>query len=372
MNAPGSCKHKAKTAVLLSGGVDSLVAAYLLKQQGHDVVGIHFVTGRETPNPEQASAPSSGDNPAANAAAARTAAALADQLEIPIEIMDCSKEFQSHVVDYFTRTYAVGKTPNPCLVCNPTIKFGTAFAFARSLGAEKLATGHYARTRFDQQGFCHLLRGKDRTKDQSYFLARLSQDKLSRAVFPLGDMNKQETVKLARQSNLEPISPQESQDVCFIHDNRYSDFLLRQPGFNARPGPIKDPAGNIIGQHPGLPYFTIGQRRGINCPAREAYFVIDIDPETNCLTVGFKQDTLAEECKVDNINWICGAPDTPVDVKTKIRYRHEAAASLLVPIGENQAQVNFQSPQSAITPGQGAVFYNQEEVLGGGFITEAR
>ena len=254
MKTVDSCKIKAKIAILLSGGVDSLVAAHLLKQQGHDVVGIHFVTGYEKPNPEQDLAPSSGADPHANAAASRTVTALADQLDIPIEIMNCRQEFKSQVVDYFIRTYAAGKTPNPCLVCNPAIKFGTALAFAQSLGAEKLATGHYARTRIDQQGFCRLLRGKDRAKDQSYFLARLSQDKLSKAIFPLGDMTKQETIQLARQSGLEPITPQESQDVCFIHDNRYSEFLMQQPGFDTNPGPIKDPAGNIIGQHPGLHY----------------------------------------------------------------------------------------------------------------------
>ncbi len=368
MKASDSCKIKVKIAILLSGGVDSLVAAHLLKQQGHDVVGIHFVTGYEKPSPEQDPAPSFGADPHANAAISRTVTALADQLNIPVEIMNCGQEFKSQVVDYFIRTYAVGKTPNPCLVCNPAIKFGTAFTFARSLGAEKLATGHYARTRIDQQGSCRLLRGKDRAKDQSYFLARLSQSKLSKAVFPLGNMTKQETVQLARQSGLKPINPQESQDVCFIHDNRYSDFLMRQPGFDTRPGPIKDPAGNIIGQHPGLHYFTIGQRRGINCPAQEPYYVIDMDAKNNCLTVGFKQDTLAEECQVDNINWICKAPDAPVDVKTRVRYRHEAAPSRLIPIGKEQAQVYFQSPQSAITPGQGAVFYSGEEVLGGGFI----
>jgi tRNA-specific 2-thiouridylase len=368
MTTSGSCKIKAKTAILLSGGVDSLVAAHLLKQQGHDVVGIHFVTGYEKPNPEKGPSPSPEANPRGGAAAQRTAAALADQLNIPVEIMDCREAFQSLVVNYFIRTYADGRTPNPCLVCNPAIKFGTAFAFAESLGAQRLATGHYARTHVDQQGLCRLLRGKDRAKDQSYFLARLPQDKLSKAIFPLGDMTKPATIKLARQSGLEPIHPRESQDVCFIHQDRYSEFLLQQTGFDASPGPIKDPAGTIIGRHPGLHYFTIGQRRGINCPAREPYYVIGIDAKNNCLTVGFKQDTLAAKCQVGDINWIRKKPDAPLDVKTRIRYRHEAAPSQIVPIGEKRVQVRFHSPQSAITPGQGAVFYIGEEVLGGGFI----
>ena len=357
-----------KTAILLSGGVDSLVAAHILKQKGHDVVGIHFVTGFEKPIPEQSPAPSPDTGPRNNAAAHRTAVALADQLNIPVDVMDCRQAFQTQVVDYFTHTYADGRTPNPCLVCNPSIKFGTVFAFAESLGADRLATGHYARTLLEPQGVCRLLRGKDRVKDQSYFLARLPQDKLSRAIFPLGEMTKPATIEMARLSGLEPITPRESQDVWFIHGHQYGDFLMQLPGFNATPGPIKDTGGSVIGQHPGLHLFTIGQRRGINCPAREPYYVIDIDVKNNCLTVGFKQDTLAGECRVEDINWIHTKPDATVDVKTRIRYRHEAAPSKLVPIGETEARVYFQSPQSAITPGQGAVFYRGDEVLGGGFI----
>jgi len=220
MNIINLRKRQQKTAVLLSGGVDSLVAAHILQQQGHDIIGIHFITGYEKPGQEKplksASTSDRGDCTAAHG----TAAALADQLDIPVEIMDCQKAFQSQVVDYFIHTYVGGKTPNPCLVCNPAIKFGTALTFARSLGADRLATGHYARVQAGPQGFCRLLRGKDRAKDQSYFLARLSQEKLCSAIFPLGSMTKPETIEIARQSGLEPTTPGESQDICFIHDNR--------------------------------------------------------------------------------------------------------------------------------------------------------
>jgi len=368
MKASDARKIKGTTAILLSGGVDSLVAAHILKQNGHDVIGIHFVTGYEKPVQKNDLSPGLASGSYSDAAAQHTVSGLSDQLNIPIEIMDCRQAFQSRVVDYFTRTYADGLTPNPCLVCNPLIKFGTAFAFAESLGAQQLATGHYARTHVDRKGRCRLLCGKDQAKDQSYFLAMLPQDKLSRAIFPLGDMTKQATKHLALQSGLKPITPRESQDVCFIHENRYSDFLLQQPGFNATPGPIKDTRGDIIGQHSGLHLFTIGQRRGINCPAKEPYYVIGIDPQNNCLTVGFKQDTLAQACMVTDINWIHTRPVAAIDISTRIRYRHKAAPSRLVPIDEKQAEVFFDSPQSAITPGQGAVFYRGEEVLGGGFI----
>lgn len=357
-----------KTAILLSGGVDSLVAAHILKQQGHDVIGIHFVTGYEKPISEKAPDPPSESGSPASAAARKTAAALAGQLSIPVEIMDCRQAFQSRVVNYFTRTYAAGKTPNPCLACNPAIKFGAVFAYAKKLGAGRLATGHYARIRYDRQGFCRLLRGKDRTKDQSYFLSRLTQDTLSRAIFPLGDMTKQATVQLARQSGLEPTAPKESQDVCFIHENRYSDFLSRQPGFKAMSGPIKDLHGNIIGRHAGLHLFTIGQRRGISCPAGEPYYVIDMDAPGNSLIVGFKRDTLTDTCVVEDINWIRFQPATDLDVKTRVRYRHRAVPSRLDILGKKRALVRFHTPQSAVAPGQGAVFYNGEEVLGGGFI----
>jgi len=368
MNIINLRKQNPKTAILLSGGVDSLVAAHILKQNGHDVIGIHFVTGYEKPLQEKGLSPAMESGSYSDAAAQHTASLLSDQLNIPIEIMDCRQAFQSRVVDYFTRTYAEGKTPNPCLVCNPLIKFGTVFAFAESMGAKQLATGHYARVHIDPKGGCRLLCGKDQAKDQSYFLAMLPQDKLSKVIFPLGDMTKQDTQNMARQSGLIPVSPRESQDVCFIHENQYGDFLLQQPGFNAAPGPIKDTWGNIIGQHPGLHLFTIGQRRGINCPAKEPYYVIGIDPKNNCLTVGFKQDLLARACMVKKINWISPQPDTEIDVSTRVRYRHKAAPSRLTPMGDKQAEIIFNQPQSALTPGQGAVFYRGEEVLGGGFI----
>ena len=356
------------TAILLSGGVDSLTAAHLLKQQGHAVVGIHFFTGFETPEATLDSASGSHAD-SLRAAAVIRAAALSEQLDIPVEIMDCRREFSTGVVDYFIHTYARGQTPNPCLVCNPAIKFGRAFDFARTLGAEKIATGHYARTEVDQEGGCRLLKGKDAAKDQSYFLARLTQDQLQRAVFPLGRMTKKETMHMAQASGLSPLSQAESQDICFIRKGRYAEFLERQPGFTWEPGPIKDATGNVIGRHRGLHRFTIGQRRGINCPAGEPYYVIRIDARDNSLIVGFKNETLSAACRVDSINWIQAKPPSARPIQTKLRYRHRAVASQLLPQGADRALVCFDQPQSAVTPGQGAVFYAGDEVLGGGIIT---
>ena len=324
------------TAIALSGGIDSLAAAYLLKQQGHPVIGIHFITGFET------KAFSSHDNRFAD---------IANQLGIAIKIIDISADFKLKVVDYFTQTYLSGKTPSPCLVCNPSIKFGTLFTFARKLGASRLATGHYARTSADSTGRFHLFRGKDRKKDQSYFLAFMTQKQLARACFPLGKMTKSAVKKLAKQKGLRPQIKKESQDICFIQDNKYGDFLLQQQDFKAKPGDIVDIKGHILGRHNGLHLFTIGQRRGINCPAVEPYYVVRLDINHNRLVVGLKKDLLSSSCRVNKINWIMEKPLAPLEVDIRLRYRHKAARSRLIPDGGTSAMCIFETPQSAVTPG---------------------
>ncbi|MBW2573541.1 MAG: tRNA 2-thiouridine(34) synthase MnmA, partial [Deltaproteobacteria bacterium] len=293
---------------------------------------------------------------------------IAKQLGIDIKILDCSIEFKKNVVDYFIQTYQAGKTPNPCMVCNPSIKFGTVFNFARKLGASTLATGHYARIEKDNRGKFHLYKGIDPKKDQSYFLARLTQQHLAGARFPLGNMKKSDVIQLADMKGFKPVKASESQDVCFIKGKNYGDFLARHEGFEPKPGQIKDVSGNILGDHKGLHLFTIGQRRGINCPASEPYYVIQMDTQQNVLTVGFKKDLFASQCKVENINWIQEEPSRPLNIHTRIRYRHTAVASRLTPVDGKTAMVRFERPQSAITPGQCAVFYRDDEVLGGGWI----
>ena len=235
-------------------------------------------------------------------------------------------------------------------------------------GATRLATGHYARRIPDTDGRFHLHRGIDPLKDQSYFLARLTQAQLSAACFPLGEMTKSEVVSAARRRGLSPVSRQESQDVCFIPEGRYGRFLAAQEGFHPTPGPIEDLHGNTLGQHPGTHLFTVGQRRGINCPAAGPYYVLRIDPERNRLVVGRKENLLSRECRVEKINWLVDPPATGTKVSTRLRYRHRAAASTLVPDGETSAIVRFDAPQEAITPGQGAVFYRGMKLsAAGGF-----
>ena len=351
----------------LSGGIDSLVTGALLQEQGHPVVGIHFLTGFETDAAFRRLIQRTGNR---IAAARERLRPLREQLDIPLTVVDVSKSFARIVVRYFTETYRSGRTPNPCLICNPAIKFDLILSKAIDLGATRLATGHYARVTEDSLGRCHLYRGSDRGKDQSYFLSLLSQKQLSRAVFPLGEWTKEGVRRWTSKKNLRPILSEESQDVCFIKNTGYADFLQNREGFESSPGLIEDLDGNILGEHQGLHGFTVGQRRGINCPAPAPYYVIRLDRERNRLIVGQKADTLSSGCRVEQINWICPPDDDTLTVHTRVRYRHNAAASKLCILGETRAEVLFTAPQSAVTPGQGAVFYRDNEVIGGGIIVE--
>ncbi len=359
----------AVVAVALSGGVDSLVAAHLLKKQGHPLIGLHFLTGFESAQgpprrlrDERTRGASSGaDTPG------ERLAPIARQLGIDVEIVDCARVFRRQVVDYFIETYAAGRTPSPCLVCNPAIKFGVLLEHAANRGARYLATGHYARLAGGQDGRMHLYRGSDIAKDQSYFLARLSQGQLRRALFPLGDMTKGAVKALAQRRGLQPVTASESQDVCFIRDQDYVEFVVRQ-GLTPRRGPIQTVEGQIIGEHHGLHRFTVGQRRGINCPAPEPYYVVRIDARENRLVVGGRGDLYCPGCLVTDINWIALPLRRPRRCAVKIRYRHRAVTCRIEPCGPTAAQVYFETPQPAVTPGQAAVFYAGDEVLGGGWI----
>ncbi len=364
---------KSLIAVALSGGIDSLVAASLLQNQNHRLIGLHFITGYETDlaydsQKKPASADRAASFEAYKARALKKLAPIADHLDIDIDVVDCRAPFQTDVVDYFIKTYQDGKTPNPCLFCNPRIKFGTLLQAALARGAHALATGHYAMINKNSMGRCHLYKGVDLLKEQSYFLALLSQTQLKQACFPLGGLTKSEVLKLAKKENLVPADRKESQDICFIKNNSYGAFLDSRPEFNPRPGMIEDTEGKVIGQHQGLHLFTIGQRRGINCPAAEPYYVIRLDVRRNCLVVGWKQDLLVEECHVENINWINHQPEKPLDLQVRLRYRHKAVSATVYPTAGNCAGIRFNAPQAAVTPGQGAVFYRNDEVLGGGWI----
>jgi tRNA-uridine 2-sulfurtransferase len=355
------------TAVALSGGVDSMVAAFLLKEQGHEVLGVHFTTGFEQPADRSA-------QPTAPGTPADPMPDLCDRarrLGIVLHRVDLARDFRREVVDYFTETYRKGETPNPCMGCNPRIKFGALLDWAETAGARFLATGHYAKVLHGNDGRSRLLKGADPAKDQSYFLARLTRRQLAHAVFPLGALTKRRVRAIAAEHRLGPASSEESQDVCFVRTGGYADFIGRR---NSPPGLIEDTSGVIVGEHLGLHRFTVGQRRGINRPAAHPFYVVRIDRGRNRLVVGTREELLSTGCRVVDINWIAPPPAGPVRVATRVRYRHLEAPSAVTPTGPDSALVRFDAPQSAVTPGQSAVFYAGEEVLGGGFIAalEAR
>ena len=350
---------KSTIAVAMSGGVDSLMAAYLLKKQGHPVIGIHFLTGYETGLHRM---------PPNRQAAENRIRPVAEQIGIELSFLDVAQTFQAGVVDYFTHAYRTGRTPNPCLRCNPRIKFGTVLAHARSLGAACLATGHYARVDTDAAGIHHLRRGVDSTKDQSYFLGFMAQKQLAHARFPLGGMTKQAVRRLAEEKGLKPAAEKESQDICFIRRGSNGEFMAAQAGFYARPGIIEDIHGNRIGEHPGLHLFTVGQRRGINCPATEPYYVLRLDACANRLIVGSADSLRRAGCRVCGLNWITGPPDAPFNARVRLRYRHQPVAAMVTPLTDGGATIRFEDRQKAVATGQGAVFYRGDEVLGGGWI----
>ena len=340
-------------AIALSGGIDSLIAAFLLKQRGYDVIGVHFTTGYETSCPDLTS--------------------IKDQLKIPIRMIDLSKPFKTHVVDYFVSAYEQGRTPNPCLICNQKIKFGALLTAAIKMGAQYLSTGHYAAVEqetLEQGGRYYLVKGRDDFKDQSYFLSMLTSDQISRLIFPLSDLTKDEVRQIARENHLTPVSTKESQDVCFIPQNMTAEFIETRLSDTPKKGPIRDMKGQIIGEHQGLHRFTIGQRRGINCPGPEPYYVKQIDTSSNTLVVCTKSEIKETSAAIALFNW----NDTPFDhqgqkirVETKIRYNHKASPSTLV-WNDSSVKVLFDEPQFAVTPGQGAVFYRKNRVLGAGII----
>lgn len=342
-------------AVAVSGGVDSLVAAHLLKQTERKVMAVHFRTGFEAEPDEHDRA---------------RIQSIGGQLDLPVHVLDLSAEFRREVVDYFAATYLAGQTPNPCVVCNPAIKFGVLLRRAEALGAVSLATGHYAGVQRDPSGRFRLFKGSDARKDQSYFLARLTQAQLARARFPLAALTKDAVREIAAAEGLSPVHSAESQDVCFIRAGDYPQFIAKLTGRAGGDGLIETADGRIVGRHAGLHAFTVGQRRGINCPAAEPYYVVRLDRERNRLVVGHRSEILAAQCRVVQINWIAPPPVAAVPVRARVRYRTPETPATVVPIDAESAWLRFDAPQPAVTPGQAAVFYDGSEVLGGGFISK--
>jgi tRNA-specific 2-thiouridylase len=349
----------------MSGGVDSSVTAALLLEQGYDVAGLTLRLWSEA---DDLAGPKDSETDAV-----RDARLVADQLNIQHRILDCTQKFREQVVDYFIDEYARGRTPNPCIACNRSIKFGFLLESALGLGADYLATGHYARVRQAVTGH-QLLRGRDRTKDQSYVLYMLGQDQLRRVLLPIGDYTKVEIRDMARRLNLRTSTRPESQDICFVCDlpptgRDYRRFLRTYAPDTIRPGPILDLEGRQLGQHKGLPLYTVGQRRGLGIAWTEPLYVMRVDVARNALIVGPASALGRERLIVDNVSYVAESPPSyPAAVTCKIRYTGREVAATLLSEKDHHVSVHLASPLRDITPGQAAVFYRDEVVLGGGII----
>jgi len=355
---------KPRVAVLMSGGVDSSVAAYLLKKGGYDVVGLTMKIWQEACEKTHAE----------NCCGPRAVTDVRNvcrKLEIPFYILNYEKEFREEVIHYFCAAYAQGRTPNPCTICNERLKFGLLIGKARELGAEKVASGHYAviEERAGTGDTRYILKkGNDPKKDQSYFLFSLNQDQLGTILLPVGGMEKAEVRKLARELGLPVHSKPDSVEICFIPDNDYKSFLKTEK-VSLRPGKIVTTAGEVLGAHGGIELYTVGQRRGLGIAGKKPYYVVHIDPRTHTVTVGDNNDLFRKEFIVESPNWIsCESLSGPLEVQTKIRYNSPAVRSTIAPAGTDRVQVVFDEPQRAVTPGQAAVFYQGDTVVGGGWI----
>lgn len=351
-----------KAIVAMSGGVDSSVAAYLLQKQGYEVIGVSFELW------DRRDIESSGV--CCSIETIRLAKAVADKLDIRHYSVDVRDSFYKNVVEEFCEAYISGVTPNPCILCNKYIKFGFLLEKARELGADIIATGHYALTEKSGNSERMLLKkGIDPVKDQSYVLYVMKQEELAKTVFPLGGMNKEETRQIAMDLGLATALRVESQEICFVGDGKYEDFIKGFSPEALRPGRVVDVKGNIIGEHKGIAFYTIGQRRGLGVQSPDPMYVADIDRKSNTVIVGSREDAMRNTFKVKDLNWISiSSLQESMEVGVKIRSTMKEVPATISPEKDNIVSVLFDKPQWAPAPGQSAVFYNNEIVMGGGII----
>ncbi|RMD54030.1 MAG: tRNA 2-thiouridine(34) synthase MnmA [Candidatus Thermofonsia bacterium] len=356
-----------RVVVAMSGGVDSSVSAALLVEQGYDVVGMMMRLWSE---------PGSGPFAAANRCCTpdqmADARRIANQLGIPFYVVDVQDYFRSTIVQYFIDEHAAGRTPNPCIQCNRQIRFTYLLEQAMALDADYLATGHYARILQGESGF-ELHQGVDPAKDQSYVLHVLTQEKMAHVLFPIGGYTKVTVREMAQRFGLPVASKDDSQDLCFLGDGDYRRFLREYGRSLDTPGPILNQKGETIGQHNGLAFYTIGQRKGLGISAPEPLYVVAKDAARNALIVGTRTELGQQTLTARDVNWLSGAaPETAVSATVKIRYKATPIPATVTPLPNNQADVQFLEPVFGITPGQGAVFYDGTKVLGGGLIADTQ
>lgn len=354
----------------MSGGVDSSVAASLLRESGHEVIGLFMRHGatlekacQVTPSEKQT---------CCSAADADDARRVADQLDIPFYVLNFQEQF-AQIIDYFIDEYVHARTPNPCIVCNSWLKFGKLLEYADDIGAEYVATGHYAQLVDTDDGERALLRGIDDTKDQTYALFGINRSKLNRILLPVGEYRKDEIRRRAKQLGLSVADKPDSQEICFIPDQDHARFIRDHFQTSGIPmpetaGPIVTVDGTIVGEHDGFERFTIGQRKGLGVAMGDPYFVVRIEPETSTVVIGPHESLAREELTAREVNWLIDPPEMPITAEVKIRYRSRAVRATVVPLDERRIHIQFTKPCYGISPGQAAVFYSANRLLGGAWI----
>lgn len=353
-----------KVVVGMSGGVDSSVAAYLLKQQGYDVVGVTMQIWQDESHEEI-----ENKGGCCGLSAVDDARRVAAMLDIPYYVMNFKSEFKRDVIDYFVREYLAGRTPNPCIACNRYVKWESLLTRSIQIGADYIATGHYARICELPNGRYAIRNSVTAKKDQTYALYNLTQDQLKRTLMPIGDYTKEEVRKIAEDIGLMVAGKPDSMEICFVPDNDYASFIEKETGVTSVPGDFVDVDGNVIGKHRGVIHYTVGQRKGLGIALGKPAFVVAIRPEQNQVVIGEDRDVYTERLYANNLNFMAvdDIPE-PVHVKAKIRYSHEGAYCTVRKIDSNTIECIFDQPVRAVTPGQAVVLYDGEYVLGGGTI----
>ena len=348
----------------MSGGVDSSATAALLIEQGYEVIGITLKLWPQD-------CVNRAEDKCCGPQAVTDARSVCDKLDIPYYLIDEAAEFQKHVIQYFADEYKAGRTPNPCVMCNQNLKFGRLIDRADQLGADFIATGHFARVERQpgESGRYLLKRGRDSRKDQSYFLFSLRQDQLARIIFPLGEKTKSDTREVARHCNLKTADKEESMEICFVPDNNYGGFLQQANLVQKHRGDIVNVHGHVLGQHDGIEFYTIGQRKGLGITTPKPVYVVELDAENNRVMVGDESALDRDEFTADRCNWHPFEQLTEaIEVTAKIRYNHPGQAATVSPLENGKVKVKLHSPARAITPGQATVFYQEDLVVGGGWI----